>query len=176
MKQLAALLLLTLAAASAPGAPEGERRHLPGPLRALGPVEVENARSVGNRFAAGAWRRVKTYDMQALQRVDPLPLRQVVGVRFNYRHERISHWKPNWYQSSIWRYRREAQDEFDYIQVLVAKADLEAFKAIPSQVQAGREFVVYGQVLKDFDANFVFLRLIGTKVKRERGGRVTVTW
>jgi hypothetical protein len=114
--------------------------------------------------------------MRALQALEPLPLRQVVGVRFNYRNARINHWKPNWYQSSIWRYQRLTQDQFDYIQVLVSTADLESFKSLPSDFRTGREYVVYGQVLKDADANFIFLRLIGTKVNKSARGAVTVTW
>lgn len=131
--------------------------------------------AAAERFDAATWRRVKTYDMRKLKQLEPLPIRQFVGVRFNYRHERIRHWKPNWYQGSIWCYRREAQDEFDYIQVLVSKAELESFKAISSDFRAGRNYLVYGQVLKDTDADFTFLRLIGTKVKRERR-RVVVNW
>jgi hypothetical protein len=129
------------------------------------------------RFTSSSWRRMKVYDMAALKTLDPLPMRRFVGVRFDYRHERIRHWKPNWYQGSIWCYRREAQDQFDYIQVIVSKADLEAFKALPSDIRSRADFVVYGQVLKDVDANFTFLRLVGTKVKRERGGGVvSVSW
>ena len=176
--RLVAALLLVVASASSLGArtPEPARTPPVFPFGGEAAAQVERARVMRNRFDAATWRRVKTYDMQELQKLDPLPLRQVVGVRFNYRHDRIRHWKPNWYQGSIWRYRREARDEFDYIQVLVAKADLESFKAIASDFNAGREYLVYGQVLKDADANFVFLRLIGTKVKRGARGAVTVTW
>ncbi|MFN2508276.1 MAG: hypothetical protein ABR589_05840 [Chthoniobacterales bacterium] len=129
------------------------------------------------RFPAATWRRVKTYDMSELQKMEPLPMRKIVGVRFNYRHAEIRHLKPNWYQGSIWRYRREgARDKFDHIQVMVAKNDLEPFRAISDDFQAGRQYVVYGQVLEDPDAKFIFLRLLGTKVKRDSKGRVTVSW
>jgi len=35
------------------------------------------------RLDAKIWRRAKTYDMRALQKLEPLPLRQIVGVRFS---------------------------------------------------------------------------------------------
>jgi len=127
------------------------------------------------RLDAKTWRRVKTYDMRALQKLDPLPLRQIVGVRFNYRHATIRHLKPNWFQGSIWYYSRGEKDDFDYVQVMVAKADVEAFRALPTDFRAGNNFVVYGQILKDEEADFTFLRLLGTKVTRG-GDRVTVSW
>ena len=128
------------------------------------------------RISAKAWGKVGTYDMRALQQLEPLPMRQIVGVRFNYRHSTIRHLKPNWFQSSIWRYTRGEKDDFDYIQVMVAKADLEAFRALPTDFRAGSNFVVYGQILKDQEAGFTFLRLLGTKVQRGKRGVVTVSW
>ena len=125
---------------------------------------------------ARTWRRVKTYDMRALQQLEPLPMRQIVGVRFNYRHETIRHLKPNWFQGSIWRYSRGETDDFDYIQVMVSKDDVEAFRAFPTDFRTGKTFVVYGQILKDQEAGFTFLRLLGTKVRRGKAGRVTVGW
>ncbi len=58
---------------------------------------------------------------------------------------------------------------------MVAKADVEAFRALPTDFRAGKNFVVYGQILKDEEADFTFLRLLGTKVTRG-GDRVTVSW
>ena len=132
--------------------------------------------AAAEQIDAKTWRRVKTYDMRALQKLEPLPMRQIVGVRFNYRHETIRHLKPNWFQGSIWRYSRGETDDFDYIQVMVSKADVEAFRALPTDFRAGKKFVVYGQILKDQEAGFTFLRLLGTKVQRGKGGRVTVSW
>ena len=103
-------------------------------------------------------------------------MRQIVGVRFNYRHPTIRHLKPNWFQGSIWRYSRGETDDFDYIQVMVSKADVEAFRAVPTEFRAGGDFVVYGQILKDHETNFTFLRLLGTKVQRGRAGEVTISW
>jgi hypothetical protein len=136
----------------------------------------ENARAA-ERVDAKTWRAVKVYDMAALKQLDPLPMRKIVGVRFNYRHRTIRHLKPTWYQGSIWRYARGvAQEDFDYVQVMVSAADLEAFKALPSDIQGERTFLVYGQVLKDYEAGFTFLRLLGRKVKRDARGNALVRW
>ena len=132
--------------------------------------------AAAQRLDAKTWRQVKTYDMRALQKLEPLPMRQIVGVKFNYRHPAIRHLKPNWFQGSIWRYSRGEKDDFDYIQVMVAKADVAAFRALPTEFRAGGDFVVYGQILKDQEANFTFLRLLGTKVQRGKAGAVTISW
>lgn len=145
-------------------------------LLAILTVAVTPAADAAERFSAKTWRQVKTYDMQALQQLEPLPLRRIVGVRFNYRESTTRHLKPNWFQGSIWSHRRAEKDEFDYIQVMVAKGNLEAFRALPTDFRAGGNFVVYGQVLRDQEANFIFLRLLGTKVKQGNSGQVTVGW
>ena len=129
------------------------------------------------RFEAKSWRRVKTYEMAALEKIDPLPLRQIVGVRFGYRHHDIQHLKPNWFYSSIWSVARDGNKaSFSHIPIMVAKADLEAFRALPTTPESAGKYVVYGQVLQDSEAGFLFLRLIGTKIKHEKRGRVAVLW
>ena len=139
-------------------------------------LSADTARAA-ERYDAKSWRRVKTHDMAALEKVDPLPLRQVVGVRFNYRAADIRHLKPNWFYSSIWSLTRSGnRADFSHIPVMVAKADLEAFKSLPASADAAGKYVVYGQVLKDSEAGFLFLRLIGTKLKHEKRGRVAVSW
>lgn len=129
------------------------------------------------RYDAKSWRRVKTHDMATLEKIDPLPLRQVVGVRINYRSADVRHLKPNWFYSSIWSITRSGnRADFSHIPVMVAKGDLDAFKALPTSPESAGKYVVYGQVLKDHDAGFLFLRLIGTKLKHEKRGRVAVSW
>ena len=129
------------------------------------------------RYDAKTWRRVKTHDMATLEKIDPLPMRQVVGVRFHYRHPDVRHLKPNWFYSSIWSVTRTGNKaEFSHIPVMVAMADVPAFKALPSSPESAGKYVVYGQVLQDSEAGFLFLRLIGTKVKHEKRGRVAVSW
>ena len=133
--------------------------------------------SAAERYTAKTWRRVKTYDMAALEKIDPLPMRQVVGVRFNYRATDIRHLKPNWFYSSIWTMTRHGdRADVSHIPVMVAMADLDKFKALPSSPESAGKYVVYGQVLQDSEAGFLFIRLIGTKVKHEKRGRVAVSW
>jgi hypothetical protein len=145
-------------------------------LAGLLTVSISTA-TAAERYEAKSWRRVKTYDMAALQKIDPLPLRQIVGVRFGYRHPDIRHLKPNWFYSSIWSVTRDGdRADFSHIPVMVAKADLEAFRRLPTNPESAGKFVVYGQVLRDSEAGFLFLRLIGTKVRNEKRGRVAVGW
>ena len=140
-------------------------------------VATTRTACAAERYEAKSWGRVKTYDMAALQKIDPLPMRQIVGVRFGYRSGDIQHLKPNWFYSSIWNVTRTGNKaDFSHIPVMVAKADLEAFRALPTTPETAGKFVVYGQVLKDSEAGFLFLRLMGTKVKKEKGSRVAVSW
>ncbi|CAN5261938.1 hypothetical protein BH20VER2_BH20VER2_08150 [soil metagenome] len=53
------------------------------------------------RIPAQAWRGVQVYDMRELQKLEPLPIRRFVGVRFHYRHHTIRHLKPNWHQGHL---------------------------------------------------------------------------
>jgi hypothetical protein len=133
--------------------------------------------SAAERIDAKTWRRVKTYDMPTLKQMEPLPMRMVVGVRFDYRNAKMMHLKPNWFHSSIWHMSRSGnRADLDHIPVMVAKADVPAFQALPTAFEAGRNFVVYGQVLHDADANYIFLRLLGTKAKRDARGNATISW
>jgi hypothetical protein len=104
-------------------------------------------------------------------------MRMVVGVRFDYRNGDVRHLKPYWFHGSIWQVSRSnGREDLDHIPVMVAKADVAAFQALPTAHSAGRNFVVYGQVLRDADASYIFLRLLGTNVKRDRRGNATVSW
>jgi hypothetical protein len=129
------------------------------------------------KINAKTWRAVKTYDMATLQKLEPLPLRQVIGLRFNYRQSDIRHLKPNWFYSSIWSATRVGdRADVTSVPVMVAKADLPAFRRLPTNPESAGKYVAYGQVLRDADANYIFLRLLGTKVKRDARGNATVSW
>jgi hypothetical protein len=142
----------------------------------LGLLAASNT-SAAHRIRAKAWRAVKTYDMQTLQQAEPLPLRQVVGLRFNYRQRDIRHLKPNWFYSSIWSANRSGERvDLNSVPVMVSKADVDAFRRLPITPDTGGKFVAYGQVLRDADGDYTFLRLLGTKVKRDARGNATVSW
>jgi hypothetical protein len=123
------------------------------------------------RVPVKAWPRVRVYDMAELKKANPR-LREFVGVRFNYRHETIRLLRPTWHQGSIWSM---GGGEFDYIPVMVADKDIDDFRRFPSNFKSSGSFVVYGQVLRDTEANWMFLRLAGTKVTT-RGGQRVVSW
>lgn len=133
----------------------------------------------GQQFDAAAWRGVQVYDIPALQKIESAMVDKVVSVRINYRGDRISHTKPNWYEGSIWRYRpgeRDKKDRFPFLRVMVAKKDVPAFKSISTNFQSPTEIVVYGVVGRDNDAHFLFVRLLGRKVTVDPSGNATVDW
>ena len=130
----------------------------------------------GQQFEAAAWRGVQTYDVAALKKIESSLVGKVVGIRLNYRGDRISHQKPNWYESSVWQYRPGEKDKFAFLRVMVAKKDLPAFKSIPADFKAAAEMVVYGEVGREPDANFLFVRLLGRQVTLDASGNATVDW
>jgi hypothetical protein len=130
----------------------------------------------GQRFDAAAWRGVQTYDIPTLQKIEGTLIGQVVGVRINYRSDRISHRKPNWYESSIWHSAPAEKTKFAFLRVYVAKKDLPSFKSLPSDFRSAQEIVVYGQISRDPDANFLFIRLLGRNVTLDPAGNATVDW
>jgi hypothetical protein len=130
----------------------------------------------GQRFDAAAWRGIQTYDIPGLQKIEGTMIGQVVGVRINYRSDRISHRKPNWYESSIWHSAPAEKSKFAFLRVYVAKKDLPAFKSIPTDFKSVQEIVVYGQVSRDSEANFLYIRLLGRNVTLDPAGNATVDW
>jgi hypothetical protein len=130
----------------------------------------------GQQFDAAAWRGVQTYDLADLKKIESSLVGKVVGVRINYRGDRLSRQKPNWSEGSIWRYRPSEKDKFAFLRVIVAKNDLPAFKSIPTDFKSAAEIVVYGEVGRETEANFLFVRLLGRKVTLDASGRATVDW
>jgi hypothetical protein len=130
----------------------------------------------GEQFDAAAWRGVQTYDLPALQKIQSSLVGKVVGVRINYRGDRINHPKPNWYQGSIWRHRPGEKNKFPFLRVMVAKKDLPAFKSITTDFKSPAEVVVYGEVGRETEANYLFVRLLGRKVTLDPSGNATVDW
>jgi len=59
---------------------------------------------------------------------------------------------------------------------MVAKKDLSAFKSIKTE-SGGDDFVLYGRVERDIEANFFYVRLIGrTASGPDAKGNATVVW
>src|SRR5438132_695190 len=55
-----------------------------------------------------------------------------IAVLCHSRGKDIRHLKPNWYESSIWQPDPEKRGKFAIVRVMIAKKDLDAFKAIPT--------------------------------------------
>ena len=128
------------------------------------------------QFDAAKWREVQTYDIPALQKIQGTQIGKIVGVRINNRSKRISGRKPNWFESSVWVRSPGEKQKFSFLRVMVAKKDLPSFKAIPTDFQSPGEIVVYGQVQREPDANFLFIRLLGRNATMDAAGNATVDW
>ena len=129
----------------------------------------------GVRFDAKTWRNVQTYDVRTLSKNLDAHVGEIVTIHFNFRGKDIHHMKPNWYESSIWQTDPQGQKGFSDVRVMVAKQDLKAFKSFPTS-SSEAEITVYGKVLRDAEAHFMFVRLLGSKATPNPDGSVSVTW
>ncbi|HYR22353.1 MAG TPA: hypothetical protein VEP30_05460 [Chthoniobacterales bacterium] len=127
------------------------------------------------RYDAKTWRAVQTYDLATLSKNLDAHMRELVGVKCNFRGKDIHHMKPNWYESSIWQPIAGQSGKFAHVSVMVAKPDLAAFKSILTD-SSGTEITLYGRVEHDAQANFIFLRLVGRNATTDSAGNATVTW
>ena len=120
------------------------------------------------------WNNVQTYDLVALQKNIAPEQGKVVGVRCNFRGKDIHHMKPNWFESSIWQKKSDGKGFVD-LRVMIAQKDLEAFKSIKTE-SGGEDFVLYGRVERDIEANFFYVRLLGRNATTDAKGNATVVW
>jgi hypothetical protein len=130
----------------------------------------------GQRFDAAAWRGVQTYDVPALLQQQGSRLGKIVGVRFNYRSEKLRHLQPSWYEASLWQRDPKAKKGFSALRVMVVKKDITTFQTITSDLQSAGEVTVYGRIEREPESNFVYLRVIGRKAEIDRAGNATVIW
>jgi hypothetical protein len=122
------------------------------------------------------WKQMQTYDVRTLAPIMGDHNRDLVAVKFNFRGKDIHHLKPNWYECSLWQPDPKGHKGFTDVRVMIAKADLNAFKGITTDSSAGQELTVYGTILRDFDSHFLFVRLIGRNVTLDSAGNATVSW
>jgi hypothetical protein len=130
----------------------------------------------GTRIDAGTWSKLQTYDARALAPKMEAHLRELVAVKFTFRGKDIRHLKPNWYESLIWQPDPKGKKGFTDVRVMIARKDLEAFKSITTDSSAGEEMTVYGRVLRDFDAHFLFVQLLGRNSVVDPAGNATLSW
>ena len=130
----------------------------------------------GTRIDAKTWNKLQTYDVRALAPKMESHIRELVAVKFTFRGKDIHHLKPNWYESSIWQPDPKGKKGFTDVRVMIAKKDLKAFKSITTDSSAGAEMTVYGRVLRDFDAHFLFVQLLGRNTVVDPAGNATISW
>lgn len=136
-------------------------------------VEILSAAAV--RYDAKAWRAVQTYDVASMSKNLESHVRELVGLKCNFRGKDIRHMKPNWYQSSVWQPIPGKSGKFADVPVMVAKPDMDAFKSIPTD-SSGAEITLYGRVEYDVAARYYFVRLVGRTATTDSAGNTTVTW
>src|SRR5260370_31895042 len=124
------------------------------------------------RYDAKTWRAVQTYDLATLSKNLDAHMRELVGVKCNFRGKDIHHMKPNWYESSIWQNIPGERGKFAHVSVMVSKPDLATFKSIATDSSASA-ITLYGRVEYDVRANFIFLRLVGRNATTDAAGNAT---
>ena len=122
------------------------------------------------------WNHVQTVDVATLKKTIDSRVRHIVAIHFNGRGKDIHHLKPNWYQGTIWQPGPDGKG-FVQVQVMVAKKDLSAFKAINTSTEGSQEMTIYGEILRDSERQtFVFARLLGRNAAPDDKGNATITW
>ena len=106
------------------------------------------------------------YDVVTLSKYLDQHMGEQIAVLCHSRGKDIRHLKPNWYESSIWQPDPEKRGKFAIVRVMIAKKDLDAFKAIPT-VGSSDGIILQGHVEHDVQANFSFLRLIYSNAPRD---------
>ena len=128
------------------------------------------------KIDAQTWQAAEKFDATVLSKTPSDHIGKTIAVQFNFRGKDIHHIKPNWYEGSLWQPDVNARKGFSALRVIVAKEDLEAFKAITSDSTSSRRLTVYGRVEYDAQNNFYFVHLFGNKVAVDSTGNANVTW
>jgi hypothetical protein len=128
------------------------------------------------RLEAKTWNALKTYDVRTLSKNFDSHAGELAAIKFNFRGKDVHHLKPNWYEGSLWQTDPKGQKGFPNVRIMVSKKDLDAFKSITTDSTSGAEVTVYGRVLRDAAANFVFVRLLGRNSVVDPSGNANVSW
>ena len=132
----------------------------------------------GARFDPKAWAKLERFEVRTLSKNRTLDAHVgwLVELHFQFRSKEIRHFKPNWYQASVWQAAPEGKRGFVSVPVMIANADVKAFAAFTTDPQSTADLKLYGQVLDDFSNNYVFIRAIGTNTFVDSDGYTNVTW
>lgn len=131
---------------------------------------------LGNIFAARmsveeakrARGGVPMYDVATLSKYLEQHMGELVAVVCNCRSKDIRQLKSNWYESSILQQDPQKKGKFADLRVMIAKDDLEAFKAIP--IAPGHDSIILqGRVEHDAKAQSSFLHLLPRNTRPDTG-------
>jgi hypothetical protein len=122
---------------------------------------------------AKTWGSLEKIDVSALRKDLDGHVGRLVELRCEFRGKDIHHQKPGWYESSVWQGGGERR--FVDVRVMFSQHDLAAFKSLPT-TGGGEEITLYGKVLRDSEAHFVFVRLIGRNAVVDQKGKANITW
>jgi hypothetical protein len=139
-------------------------------------VLVTTSALAGQRFDAGTWHNVQTYDVPTLLKQEASLVGKIVAVKFHYRSEKLRHLQPNWYEASIWQHDPKAKNGYSALRVMVDKKDVPDFKTITADFNSMTEVKVYGRIETDPENNLTHVRLLGRKVATDASGNATVSW
>ncbi|MEY2545216.1 MAG: hypothetical protein QOG48_333 [Verrucomicrobiota bacterium] len=124
---------------------------------------------------AKVWATLEKTDVATLSKNIDAHIGRLVEVRCDFRGKDIHHLKPSWYEGSIWQTASEGEKGFSHVRVMLSKNDLNAFKSLPTS-GGGGGITLYGKILRDSEANFVFVKLIGRNAVVDPSGKAKVTW
>ena len=122
---------------------------------------------------AKVWAGLEKIDVSALRKDLDGHVGRLVELRCEFRGKDIRHLKPGWYEGSLWQ--GGGDERFTNVRVMVSQRDLAAFKSLPTG-GGGGGMTLYGKVLRDSEAHFVFVRLIGRNAVVDEKGKANVTW
>lgn len=123
---------------------------------------------------AKTWSHLEKIDVSTLRKGLDGHIGRLVEVQCDFRGKDIHHLKPGWSESSIWQSDADGK-HFSDVRVMVSQKDLAAFKSLPTS-GGGGGITLYGKVLRDSEAHFVFVRLIGRTATVDDKGKANVTW
>jgi hypothetical protein len=107
------------------------------------------------------WKNAPVYDVTRLASEIPQLLGKVIGIRFVSRGKNITGIRPRWSEGSLWQPNASGKG-YSFVRILVNAEDLEAFKALTTDVHSPQLQIVYGIVEQQPEAGWLYVRLFRT--------------